>query len=359
MDNRARLTQFWTRPEGIGRPMFQLRFETYEPGLTPRIRIADDVWDLADQLRRNQEVAAKPNDFVPRLFPYTGTTAFASAFGAPVIYMGEAEPVCEPVIHSARQAMDLEMPPLDRGDLGRALEKIEYFLDQTRGEYPISVMDMQGPFDTAQLIWDKADMMINMYDEPEAVHHVMEVVTDTFIAFGRKLRDMIPDFCPLHTPNLWAPPEVGMAVSEDSIVMLSSEMFDEFVLPYLNRISQAFGGLVLHSCGDWRQHLASVKGIPGLKAINFGVGELPMEEVAKVFDTEDNQVKITMHIGLNQPRQYRSNLHFIQDGLDKFRHWERLYFLCRDRNKNPHQSWEYDSYEEITAYLSQRGIILE
>ena len=356
MDVRQRLTKFWTTPEGIGRPMFQLRFETYDPTLTPCLRIANDALDLADQLRRNREVCAYPHDFVARLFPYTGTTAFASAFGAPVLYVDGGEPICEPILHTAQEAMRLEMPALDKGDLGRALEKTEYFLEQTKGEYPISVMDMQGPFDTAQLIWDKTDMMISMYEDPEAVHHVMDVTTELFIAFGRKLRQMIPDFVPLHTPNLWAPADYGISVSEDSIVMLGKDLFDEFVLPYFIRISQAFGGLILHSCGDWRQHLQSVKQIPGLKAINFGAGELPMEEVAKVFDSPDNAVKITMHTGLNLPRQYRGNLHFIQDGLDKFQHWERLYFMCWGGNYNQTQSWEYASYSELTAYLEQKGI---
>ena len=44
-----------------------------------------ELLDLADQLRRNREVSSYPHDFIPRLFPYTGTTAFASAFGAPVL----------------------------------------------------------------------------------------------------------------------------------------------------------------------------------------------------------------------------------------------------------------------------------
>jgi len=356
MNARERLTKFWETPEGIGRPMFQLRFETYDPTLTPQLRIANDALDLEDQLRRNREVSAYIHDFVPRLFPYTGTTAFASAFGAPVVYMADGEPSCAPVIHSAEEAMQLQAPALDSGDLGRALEKIAYFLEQTKGQYPISVMDMQGPFDTAQLIWDKVDMMVSMYEEPEAVHHVMEVVTDTFIAFGKKLKEMIPDFVPLHTPNLWAPADYGISVSEDSIVMLGKELFDEFVFPYFTKISEAFGGLILHSCGNWSQHLESVKRVPGLKAINFGVGEMPMEDVAKVFDTEDNHVKITMHTGLNLPRQYRGNLHFIEHGLDTFTHWERLYFMCWGGNYNPNQEWEYASYEEIIRYLAQRGI---
>lgn len=350
------LVKFWTEPEGIGRPMFQLRYETYDNAMTPERAIKDDAADLADQLRRNQQIASNQNDFVGRLFPYVGTTAFASAFGAKTIYVNSEHPISEPCIHSAEDALRMKPAELEAGDLKRALEKTEYFLGKTKGEYPISVMDMQGPFDTAALLWDKEDFLMALYDEPEAVHHVMDLVTDNFIAFGQKMKQMIPDFVPMHTPNLWAPSDYGMSVSEDSIVMINAQMFDEYVFPYLERISRAFNGLTLHSCGNWKQHMRSIKKIPGLKAINFGAGEMPMTDIAQVFDTDDCDVKITMHTGLNSPITYHSNIHFIEDGLKTFRHHNRLFFLCWDGSYNPYHPMEDLTYRELADYLSSRGI---
>ncbi|MEI7883891.1 MAG: uroporphyrinogen decarboxylase family protein [Clostridia bacterium] len=355
MDNRTRLTNYWKNAQGIERPMFQLRYETYDKDITPEIAIKNNALDLQDQLRRNKEMLAYEHDFVSKLFPYYGTTAFASAFGAEISYINGADPVCNTVVHNAKEAARLVLPHVNGGDLQKTLDKVEYFLEQTKGEYPVSVSDMQGPFDTACLLWEKENFLMSLIDEQEAVHHVMNLVTENFIEFGQKLKNMIPDFVPMHVPSVWAPADYGISLSEDSIVMISKRMFKNLVQPYLQRISTAFGGLTLHSCGNWQQHLASVKEITGLKAINFGVGEMKMEDVAAVFDSEDNAVKITMHTGLNMPRVYSGNIQMIEHGLETFKHHDRLFFCCWANNYNPYQPWEVASYEEMVKYIYSKG----
>ncbi len=65
-------------------------------------------------------------------------------FGAPEIIINE-DVTCEKIIHSPE---DISKLPKHRliGVAKRWLEMEEYFLEETNGELPIHVTDMQGPF---------------------------------------------------------------------------------------------------------------------------------------------------------------------------------------------------------------------
>jgi hypothetical protein len=61
----------------------------------------------------------------------------------------------------------------------------------------------------------------------------------------------------------------GGRISEDHALMISSKQYDEFVLPYNERIYAAFeGGYILY-CGEGKQVLDNILNIPSLTGIYF------------------------------------------------------------------------------------------
>jgi hypothetical protein len=57
-------------------------------------------------------------------------------------------------------------------------------------------------------------------------------------------------------------------------VLLSPALYREFGVPYLNRLSREFGGIVVHSCGDV-QHVAPVMmEIEGIKGLDFTIPQV-------------------------------------------------------------------------------------
>ena len=40
--------------------------------------------------------------------------------------------------------------------------------------------------------------------------------------------------------------------------LLSPDLYREFGIPYAKRLSDAFGGLLIHCCGDWGRHAESL-----------------------------------------------------------------------------------------------------
>ena len=165
-----------------------------------------------------------------------------------------------------------------------------------------------GPVDTAYLIWDSISFMMAMYDHPQEVHHLMRLVTDLTIAFIKEQRARSPEFVPLHYPALWYPDGMGVAVSDDLLPVLSPQIYEAFALPYLNELSEEFGGVFIHSCGNFVHQFDALKKVHQLRGINFGATETPFEAVWENF----NKTAIVPHMGLNKDIRFESQLDYFQ-----------------------------------------------
>jgi hypothetical protein len=60
----------------------------------------------------------------------------------------------------------------------------------------------------------------------------------------------------------------GVWISDDDSVMIGSDHYREFVVPYNSRILRAFGGGCIHYCGTATQHIENYLKTEGLTAIN-------------------------------------------------------------------------------------------
>ena len=55
--------------------------------------------------------------------------------------------------------------------------------------------------------------------------------------------------------------------------MISAEMHEEFHVPYLNQLSEVFGGIYHHTCGKWTHQFGSLEKITRLRGLEFGAPE--------------------------------------------------------------------------------------
>jgi len=237
--------------------------------------------------------------FVPHLEPYGGVTVFASAFGCEVEYFDHTLPWAHPVITAndpPDKVYDLQPPKPTDGQLGQMLEYTEYFVGQTKGRYPIAMTDLQGPLDTAYLVWDSSAFMLAMYTNPKEVHHLMRLVTDLIIDYVKEQRARSPEFIPCHYPPLYLPDGEGIQISDDGLAVISAKLYEEFCLPYVNELSEEFGGISIHSCGNFVHQFDNLEKVHNLRGLNFGASETPFEAVWECFG---GKTAIIPHIGLN------------------------------------------------------------
>ena len=121
--------------------------------------------------------------------------------------------------------------------------------------------------------------MVAMYTNPAEVHHLMRLCTDLIIDHVKAMRTKVDELVPAHVPTVYLPDGMGLAVSEDVLALLSPSLYETFSLPYLNELSEEFGGILIHSCGNFEHQLDVLAKVHNLRGINFGVSETRFEAV--------------------------------------------------------------------------------
>jgi len=245
--------------------------------------ILDVHKDMA-KMMYNELVSCMPeieglSDGTPMLRANYGVGTFPSFFGIDYKFVGENMPWVEPVaVDKIKRIIDKGVPEIKCG-LGQKLIETYEFYVQMLEKYPKckkSIMlfhpDFQGPFDVAELIWG-ADIYLAMYDEPELVHSLLDVITESYISLMKKLKLYLNDDDGDFHGHWNALASGHVLIRDDSAVNLSADMYKEFVQPYDEKILKAFDKGTIHFCGRADQWVLEMAKSESLSALNFGFVE--------------------------------------------------------------------------------------
>lgn len=248
--------------------------------------ITPDQKELIYQLQSVINHSKWDDDFFPALSPGLKQIIIPSYFGC-IEEIASASTRVKPAIHDPSDVYNLpDVGFVPDNDGGVMLEKMKYFHQRTKGLFPLFEADMQGPFSVASQIWGVQNFLIALYDSPKEVHYLLQRTTNAVIEY-MKLMDKVAegDLVPYHCmPVLWYPREKGVAVSEDLAAVVSPKTIKEFVRPYLEQIAEAFGGVVMHSCGSINHVIGELNQIKGLVGLNFSSTETDLPLLAKTIN---------------------------------------------------------------------------
>lgn len=244
--------------------------------------IRDIVFDskkmYEHQIYNIEQTELYDSDWIPYLKPWHGVGIYADAFGSATSWPEDDYPWTEPFIEDISEVYSLKPDaPGESPLMEKVLETIRYYKERSHGDISIALTDTQSPFNTASLIVRTDTLLIACYDNPDAVHHLLSLITDLTIEFTRVQIKEIGTNIALPGHIFPAGAEQGISVSDDNNTMISADMYDEFILPYMNRISDAFGGIYIHSCGNFTNNLDSWKKVEGLLGVNMHIGAGDME----------------------------------------------------------------------------------
>lgn len=178
-------------------------------------------------------------------------------------------------LEEIKRIIEHGIPDMRAGLGARVFDTHNYYNEQLakypkcQALIPVYHPDLQGPFDIAHLIWG-SDIYYALYDEPDVVHELMELVTLTYIQFMKEIKKTINDEengFNFHWGTLY---KGSILIRDDSPVNISKEMYEEFVKPYDQKILDAFGPGSIHFCGRADQWVFSMMECRGLEALNFG-----------------------------------------------------------------------------------------
>lgn len=242
------------------------RFGDFTLGLRPQAEwLAHLLRGYEDRLRWHE---ALDDDSVPYVKLNTGTQIFAAAFGCAVHVYEDSPPAALPLVTTAEEADRLAVPSLDAPSLARVFEMARLVRERVGPDVPISVPDIQSAFDIAALIWRKQELYVATKTQPDAVKRLVEKCQALLIRFFDAFMREVGEVNLCHCPIAWAPPELGVWLSEDEAGALSVRMFEEFCLPNLAELSQRYGGLFVHCCATADHQYGSFKKIPNLRGLN-------------------------------------------------------------------------------------------
>jgi hypothetical protein len=213
---------------------------------------------------------------MPNIKPNLGISVIAAAFGCEQTLNEEADPWVKALIReeNAGDVHTLKTPGVNNPIFQKAWRRIEYM--QSHSEMPLRLVNVPSPLVTASLIWDYTSFIEATMIFPDEVHVLMQKVTEATILYIREQLARIKNLYTMGHEMIYIPREAGVRLSDDTAALMSPALYREFGVKYNAMISQAFGGIVIHSCGDVQHVVGPMMEIPGLRGLDFTIPQTPV-----------------------------------------------------------------------------------
>jgi len=215
------------------------------------------------------------------LRPNFGTGIVASMFGAEIVLREDNMPWARPIgPDGARAVLEAPLPETDAG-LGRKVrEQYEFFHHalephpRCREAFEITLPDLQGPFDTAEMLWG-SDVFVALHTERDRVVALLDRVSDQMVRVHRALTGLTRDSLSPGAHHQHAVAVKGnLLIRNDTPVLVSAETYTKAIRPFDARLARALGGVAIHFCGDGTHLVDAMLDIPGMQCLDFGQAEM-------------------------------------------------------------------------------------
>lgn len=229
-----------------------------------------------------------------------GTSIIPLLFGVEPFVMDEefdTLPTSKPLndLDAIKRIIDAGIPHIHQGYGSQVLEMGERY-QAIAQEYPkigkyvhVYHPDLQGPMDICEVVWGST-IFYSLYDQPDLVKALLEIVTETYIKFMRAWLEIVP-FREVGNAHWGLFHQGNIMLRDDSAMNLSADMFNKFIRPYDQRLLDEFGGGAIHFCGKGDHYIADMSEMKGLYAINMSQPEYNDMEIIYA-NTVDKGIKI-------------------------------------------------------------------
>lgn len=217
-----------------------------------------------------------PDDYIPWLRPDVGYMTLATLYGCKV-YWNENDPdqmpgVESPIIYDMAQVYELKRPdPATAGLMPECLRRIRLFAGRTKGQIPLTGIDLGGPLNTCKDLVETNLLYTAFYDSPKELHYLLNHITETMIACYDLIIQAAGGLDKMTTTDFdptWAPEGHKGFCSDDVCATIHPRLFETFGRPYNSRIYARYGGGLLHNCGPHPAAELYLGHTPPIKGIN-------------------------------------------------------------------------------------------
>ena len=262
------------------------RFEADRPLLAAAVRkLEAPRWDKAFDLlekpeewlavrRRQMEATCFSPDTPPSIRVDLGPVVTAAFLGAPLHFAaGENTSWQTPVIRSWEGCPELKLR-MDNHWLDVVLKLLDRTAQDAAGHYLVSLPDYSGAFDILANLRGSQDLLLDLYDAPDAAFHAAGGLVDAWrLVFEKSYATILARGAGI-TSWLHAWSSVAYTVpSCDFNYMIGPDVFRELVMPSLAEQARQAGRCVLHLDGPGAtRHAQAVAEEPAITAVQFTPG---------------------------------------------------------------------------------------
>ena len=229
--------------------------------------LAMNLWGMAESAKWKSDCV------FPHLQPWYGVGIIATPFGAEYMWSGNSAPQTHHIFKSVDELNGIETPQVGKtGPMKEVLDRIAWYREVTKDQLPISLTDTQTPFNTASLLVETNEFFANISLAPEKLAGLLKAIAEVIINYSdMQLEAIGPNTSMPGHQMLCHSSLKGISLSDDNMTMLSPKAYEEVMVPYINMISEHFGGVALHSCGRVAHCIGALKKVKGLQQVEHAV----------------------------------------------------------------------------------------
>jgi len=208
------------------------------------------------------------DDSLPTLSPYYGIAEHSAFIGGPVAFETDTS-YHQPILDAADGWRQLAPDP-DNSWLNMFREGYAYYREQWSDDFFIKQRGAYGPMDLANMIRGN-DLFYDFYDEPQAVHGLM----DFCVAANRAYLDLQTGLTPDYSGgiicgfDIWMPEGSYGHLGEDASCLCSPEQYRQFGLERLRAQIEPYQAVLLHLHSLGRKNIPDFAGLDKVRVIQL------------------------------------------------------------------------------------------
>jgi len=281
---RQRYEAFW-HGEIIDRPIVQVTAPAENaPATDPDDAVPSDADDLLDWFTNPERVIPRlerqvarthyAGDAFPLVFPVSGSlVAIQAAYLGGDYSVRSGTGWCHPIIEDWERCRALVIDP--ENEWWRMSQRLLADGAKTMaGRAAVGIPDLQGGAQILDLLRGTESLAIDLLENPEFVRQALEEVDASWRQYWRACNDLILPYQEGYVDwlRVWSDTS-AVTVECDFSIMVSPSMFDDLLLPSLERQTQMVGRTIYHLDGEGAiRHLDTLLALDTLDGIQWVPG---------------------------------------------------------------------------------------
>lgn len=241
-------------------------------------RFYDPAAMYAAEQERALQVLNWPTDGIPSVRPNLGTV-FVPAIAGQSFVVSDGQMPWPGKHLSMEQIATIKDADIDASDVLKLAGDF-YKIHGSSPDLQVAAYhaDTQGVYDILHLLRGD-ELFCEMITDADDVNELLEIVTTLYIRVTEHLKNTLsePRGTMIHghgTPQGLYFPSAGVRLSEDTATLISPDMIDEFVIPYMKKAAAPFGGAFVHYCGKHEYLYEQIVNCDFTRAIDLGNPEM-------------------------------------------------------------------------------------